>query len=35
MDKLGTKVQIRPNAVVIPYRSNKELTSHLKRLGVV
>ena len=35
MDKLGTKVQIRPNAVVIPYRSNKELTSLLKRLGVI
>ena len=35
MDRLGTKVQIRPNAVVIPYRSNKELTALLRRLGAI
>jgi len=35
MDKLGVKVQITPDAVVIPYASNADLTALLKRLGVL
>jgi ParB family chromosome partitioning protein len=34
MDKLGTKVQLTPDAVVIPYGSTAELNALLKRLGV-
>jgi len=34
MDKLGFRVEIMPEAIVIPYGSNGQLTSILRRLGV-
>jgi ParB family chromosome partitioning protein len=35
MDKLGVRVEIMPEAIVIPYGSNQQLTAVLKRLGVL
>lgn len=35
MDKVGVKVEIQPQAIVIPYRSNEQLTLILKRLGAL
>jgi ParB family chromosome partitioning protein len=35
MDKLGTKVELTPAAVIIPYGSTAELNALLKRLGVM
>ena len=35
MDKLGFKVSINPDAIVIPYASNAQLTNILRRLGVL
>ena len=34
MDKLGVKVELKPDAIVIPYGSNDQLTLILRRLGV-
>ncbi|HXG62241.1 MAG TPA: ParB/RepB/Spo0J family partition protein [Planctomycetota bacterium] len=35
MDRLGVRVEIMPEAIVIPYGSNQQLTAILKRLGVL
>ena len=35
MDKLGFKVSILPDSIVIPYASNAQLTNILRRLGVL
>jgi ParB family transcriptional regulator, chromosome partitioning protein len=35
MDKLGFKVDLQPDAIVIPYASNAQLTAILRRLGVL
>src|SRR5688572_9756018 len=35
MDKLGFKVQLNPDAIVIPYAGNSQLTAILRRLGVI
>ncbi len=35
MDKLGVKVQITPDSIVIPYASKEQLTIVLKRLDVI
>ena len=35
MDKLGFRVEIMPEAIVIPYGSNDQLTAILRRLGVL
>ena len=35
MDKLGVRVQIQPDSIVIPYTSKEELTRVLKRLDVI
>jgi hypothetical protein len=35
MDKLGVKVSITPDAIVVPYASKEQLTQVLKRLGVL
>jgi ParB family transcriptional regulator, chromosome partitioning protein len=35
MDKVGVKVEIQPESIVIPYTSNKQLTDILRRLGVL
>jgi ParB family chromosome partitioning protein len=35
MDKLGFRAEIMPEAIVIPYGSNSQLTSILRRLGVL
>ena len=35
MDKLGFKVQLNPDAIVIPYAGNAQLTAILRRLGVI
>jgi ParB family chromosome partitioning protein len=35
MDKVGVKVEITPEAIVIPYSSNKQLSNILRRLGVI
>jgi ParB family transcriptional regulator, chromosome partitioning protein len=35
MDKLGVKVQITPDAIVVPYSSKEQLTQVLRRLDVI
>jgi ParB family chromosome partitioning protein len=35
MDKIGVRVEIMPEAIVIPYGSNKQLSDILRRLGVL
>jgi len=35
MDKLGVKVQITPDAIVVPYASKEQLTQVLRRLDVI
>jgi hypothetical protein len=35
MDKVGVRVEIRSDAIVIPYGTNTELTQVLRRLGVL
>ncbi len=35
MDKLGFRAEIMPEAIVIPYGSNSQLTAILRRLGVL
>ena len=35
MDKMGVRVEIMPEAIVIPYGSNKQLSDILRRLGVL
>jgi ParB family chromosome partitioning protein len=35
MDKVGVRVEIMPEAIVIPYGSDKQLTDILRRLGVL
>jgi ParB family chromosome partitioning protein len=35
MDRLGVRVEIMPEAIVIPYGSNQQLTAILKRIGVL
>lgn len=35
MDKLGHKVQLQPDAIVIPYSSNTQLSAILRKLGVI
>jgi ParB family chromosome partitioning protein len=35
MDKVGVRVEIMPEAIVIPYGSNAQLTAILRRLGVL
>jgi ParB family chromosome partitioning protein len=35
MDKVGVRVEIRSDAIVIPYATNTELTQVLRRLGVL
>jgi len=35
MDKVGVRVEIMPEAIVIPYASNKQLSDILRRLGVI
>jgi len=35
MDKLGVRVHINPDAIVIPYASKEQLTQVLKRLDVI
>jgi len=35
MDKLGFRAEIMPEAIVIPYGSNQQLTAILKRMGVL
>jgi ParB family chromosome partitioning protein len=35
MDKLGFRVEIMPEAIVIPYGSNDQLTAILRRMGVL
>ncbi len=35
MDKLGVRVQIQPDSIIIPYTSKEELTRVLKRLDVI
>src|SRR5262249_48672299 len=35
MDKLGVRVQIQPDSIVISYSSKEELTRVLKRLDVI
>jgi ParB family chromosome partitioning protein len=35
MDRLGVRVEIMPEAIVIPYGSNDQLTAVLRRLGVL
>ena len=35
MDKLGVKVQITPDAIVVPYTSKEQLTQVLRRLDVI
>ncbi len=35
MDKLGVKVSITPDAIVVPYGSKEQLTQVLRRLGVI
>ena len=35
MDKLGFRAEIQPKAIVIPYGSNQELTTILRRLGAL
>jgi ParB family chromosome partitioning protein len=35
MDKLGVKVEIQPEAILIPYQDNAQLTAILRRLGVL
>jgi ParB family chromosome partitioning protein len=35
MDKLGVRVQIQPDSIVIPYTSKEELTRVLRRLDVI
>ncbi len=35
MDRLGMRVEIMPEAIVIPYGSNDQLTAVLRRLGVL
>jgi len=35
MDKLGVRVQIQPDSIVIPYTSREELTRVLRRLDVI
>ncbi len=35
MDKLGARVEIMPEAIVIPYGSNAQLTNILRRLGIL
>jgi ParB family chromosome partitioning protein len=35
MDKLGVKVNITPDAIVVPYASKEQLTQVLRRLGVI
>jgi ParB family chromosome partitioning protein len=34
MDKLGFRVEIMPEAIVIPYGSNAQLSAILRRMGV-
>jgi ParB family transcriptional regulator, chromosome partitioning protein len=35
MDKVGSKVELRSDSIVIPYSSNEQLTLILRRLGVL
>lgn len=35
MDKLGVRVQIKPDAIVVPYASKEQLTQILRRLDVI
>jgi ParB family chromosome partitioning protein len=35
MDKVGVRVEIMPEAIVIPYGSSKQLSDILRRLGVI
>jgi ParB family chromosome partitioning protein len=35
MDKLGFRVEIMPEAIVIPYGTNAQLTNILRRMGVI
>lgn len=35
MDRVGAKVEIRPDAIVIPYKNNEQLSQILKRLGAL
>ena len=35
MDKVGVRVEIMPEAIVIPYGSDKQLTDILRRLGIL
>ena len=35
MDKVGVRVEIMPEAIVIPYGSDKQLTDILRRMGVL
>jgi len=35
MDKLGVKVNITPDAIVVPYASKEQLTQVLRRFGVI
>jgi hypothetical protein len=35
MDKLGVKVSITPDAIVVPYASKEQLTQVLRRLDVI
>ena len=35
MDKLGFRVEIMPEAIVIPYGSNDQLTAILRRMGIL
>jgi ParB family transcriptional regulator, chromosome partitioning protein len=35
MDKLGVKVEITPDAIVVPYASKEQLTQVLRRLDVI
>jgi ParB family chromosome partitioning protein len=35
MDKLGVKVEITPDAIVVPYASKEQLTQVLRRLNVL
>ncbi len=35
MDKIGARVDILPEAIVIPYSSNDQLTLILRRLGIL
>lgn len=35
MDKLGARVEIMPEAIVIPYGSNAQLTHILRRMGIL